>query len=322
MVTGTGVLRRLGRRSLAAAGGLALDRLLGEPPVPDRAHPVALLGTGLAALERRLYADRRAPGAALAAAAVAGAAVAGAALRSPAAAAWLATSGRALHEAALRVAAALETGDLDAARAALPWLVGRDPSRLGAPAIARAAIESVAENTTDAVVAPALWAVAGGAPGTLVHRAADTLDSMVGYRDERYRRFGAAAARLDDALAFVPARVTAALVVLCRPGRAPAVRRAVAVDAPAHPSPNAGVAEAAFAAALDVRLGGDANRYGTVIERRPVLHGAGRVPGPVDVRAAVALSLAVTRALKAILAAAGGAALAVAAVRDRRRGDR
>ena len=249
MVTGAGVLRGLGRRSLAAAGGLVLDRLLGEPPVPDRAHPVALFGSGVAALERRLYADRRAPGAVLAAAAVAGAGAAGAVLRSPVAAAWLAASGRALHDAALRVAAALETGDLDAARAALPWLVGRDPTGLDATAIARAAIESVAENTTDAVVAPALWATAAGATGTFAHRAADTVDSMVGYRDERYRRFGAAAARLDDVLAFVPARVTAALVVLCRPGRAPAVRRAVAVDAPAHPSPNAGVAEAAFAAA-------------------------------------------------------------------------
>src|SRR5690606_26660112 len=221
-----------------AAGGLVLDRLLGEPPVPDRAHPVALFGSGVAALERRLYADRRAPGAVLAAAAVAGAGAAGAVLRSPVAAAWLAASGRALHDAALRVAAALETGDLDAARAALPWLVGRDPTGLDATAIARAAIESVAENTTDAVVAPALWATAAGATGTFAHRAADTVDSMVGYRDERYRRFGAAAARLDDVLAFVPARVTAALVVLCRPARARAVRRALATDAPAHPSPN------------------------------------------------------------------------------------
>ncbi|HLT69851.1 MAG TPA: adenosylcobinamide-phosphate synthase CbiB [Acidimicrobiales bacterium] len=322
MVTGAGVLRGLGRRSLAAAGGLVLDRLLGEPPVPDRAHPVALFGSGVAALERRLYADRRAPGAVLAAAAVAGAGAAGAVLRSPVAAAWLAASGRALHDAALRVAAALETGDLDAARAALPWLVGRDPTGLDATAIARAAIESVAENTTDAVVAPALWATAAGATGTFAHRAADTVDSMVGYRDERYRRFGAAAARLDDVLAFVPARVTAALVVLCRPARARAVRRALATDAPAHPSPNAGVAEAAFAAALDVRLGGDANRYGTVVERRPVLHGDGRVPGPADVRAAVALSRAVTRALAALLASAGLAALAAAAVRDRRGGTR
>jgi adenosylcobinamide-phosphate synthase len=304
------------RRALAAAGALVLDRALGEPPVPGPLHPVALFGSGAAALERRLYDDRRAPGAVLAGAGALGAVAAGAALRSPLAAGYLATAGRGLHDAALAVAGALEAGDDAAARELLPALAGRDPSGLDGRGIARAVVESVAENTTDAVVAPALWTLAAGAPGAFLHRAVDTLDSMVGYRDERYRRFGTAAARLDDALAWVPARVTAGLVVLVRPGRAGAVLRTVRTDAPRHPSPNAGVAEAAFAAALGVRLGGGANRYGTVVEHRAAL-GAGRAPAGADVHAAVALSRDVTWALAALLAGAG--VVGVIAGRRRRR---
>jgi adenosylcobinamide-phosphate synthase len=296
------------RRALGAAAGLALDRLIGEPPLPGRVHPVALFGSGVAALEDRLYGDRRAPGAVLAATGTGVAALAGVALRSPAAASYVSASGRALHDAALAVGAALDAGDLAAARAQLPALVGRDPSGLDEAAIARAVVESVAENTTDAVVAPALWTVAAGAAGAFVHRAADTLDSMVGYRDARYRRFGAASARLDDALAWVPARATALLVALARPRRAAEVARVVRADAGHHPSPNAGVAEAAFAAALDVRLGGGTNRYGDVVEARAPL-GRGRSPVPSDVAAAVALSRDVTWLLAALLAAAGGMAL-------------
>jgi adenosylcobinamide-phosphate synthase len=299
---------RWARRALGAAAGLALDRLAGEPPVPGHLHPVAVFGQGVAALEHRIYADRRAPGAALAAAGVGAAALAGAALRSPAAAGYLASSGRGLHDAALHVAAALDAGDLAAARERLTSLVGRDPRRLDEAAIARAVVESVAENTTDAVVAPALWTVAGGSVGAFVHRAADTLDSMVGYRDDRYRRFGTASARLDDVLAWAPARATAGLVALARPGRAAAVVRTVRADAGHHPSPNAGVAEAAFAAALDLRLGGGENRYGQVVEQRPAL-GDGRAPGRDDVHAAVALSRDVTWLLAGLLAAAGAATL-------------
>jgi CobD/Cbib protein len=139
------------------------------------------------------------------------------------------------------------SGDVLAARRLLPSLVGRDPAAIDDAAIARAAVESVAENTTDAIVAPALWTAAAGPVGAFVYRAGDTLDSMVGYRDERYRRFGLASARLDDALAWVPARTTATLVALARPRRAPAVARAVRREARRHPSPNAGVSDAAFA---------------------------------------------------------------------------
>ena len=298
-------------RALGAAAGLVADRLVGEPPVPDRWHPVAVFGSGVAALERRIYDDRRGPGVVLAAAGVGAAAAAGVALRSPAAAAYLATSGRGLHDAATAVGDALVAGDLDGARARLPALVGRDPSGLDAVAIARAVVESVAENTTDAVVAPALWTLAAGPAGAFVHRAGDTLDSMVGYRDATYGRFGTPAARLDDALAWVPARATAALVALARPPRAADVLRTVRADAGRHPSPNAGVAEAAFAGALGLRLGGGENRYGDVVERRPPL-GDGRDPGPADVDAAVALSRDVTWLLAGVLAAAGAAGWAFA----------
>jgi adenosylcobinamide-phosphate synthase len=298
-------------RAVGAAAGLALDRLVGEPPLPGRLHPVALFGSGVAVLEQRLYDDRRGPGAVLAAAGAAAAGLAGAAVRSPTAGSYLSASGRALHDAARGVAAALEVGDLDEARARLPSLVGRDPSGLDQAAIARAVVESVAENTTDAVVAPALWTAAAGAAGAFVHRAADTLDSMVGYRDERYRRFGTASARLDDVLAWVPARATAGLVALARPARAAAVLRTVRADAAGHPSPNAGVAEAAFAAALGVGLGGGTNRYGDVVEHRPRL-GDGRAPGAADVHAAVALSRDVTWLLAGLLAGAGAAGLLAA----------
>jgi len=297
------MVKRWRARAAGAAVGLLADRFLGEPPVPGRLHPVALFGNGMLGLERRLYADDRTRGAVLAATGAAVAAGAGAVVGSPAVASYVASAGHGLHRAALDVGRALDAGQLDEARALLPHLVGRDPSGLDAAEVARAAVESVAENTTDAIVAPALWTVAAGAPGAFVHRAADTLDSMVGYRDARYRRFGTAAARLDDVLAWAPARATALLVAAVRPRRAGAVWATVRRDAPRHPSPNAGVAEAAFAGALGVRLGGT-NRYGDTVEHRPTI-GDGRGVGAADVGAAVALSRDVTTVLAATLLVIG-----------------
>ena len=216
----------------------------------------------------------------------------------------VAVAGQSLADAATSVANALRGGDLERARDLLPALVGRDPSGLDAGEITRAVVESVAENTVDAVVAPALWAAVAGAPGAWAYRAVNTLDAMVGHRSTRYLRFGWASARLDDAAGYVPARVTAALVAAVRPRAATAVWRAVRTQAPAHPSPNAGVAEAAFAAALGVRLGGR-NRYGERIEIRPVL-GTGRAPAVADIRAATRLSGDVGLALAAALVANGG----------------
>jgi adenosylcobinamide-phosphate synthase len=284
-------------RGAAVAAGLLADRLLGEPP--GDVHPVAAFGTAMGVLERRLYADARLPGVAYTLAGTVGAALAGMLVGSPLTATYVTVAGRALAEAAHQVAEPLALGDLVAARDRLPALVGRDARDLDEAGIARAVVESVAENTTDAVIAPALWALVGGAPGALAYRAVNTMDAMVGHRSARYRRFGWASARLDDAANWVPARVTAALVAAARPGRAGAVWAAVRGDAPAHPSPNSGVAEAAFAAALGLQLGGR-NHYGDRIEDRPPL-GRGRPPAAGDIATAVALAADVERVLVAAL---------------------
>lgn len=298
-------------RPAGAALGVVADRLVGEPPAAW--HPVAGFGRAMQAVEGQLYADRRAAGVAHAVAGAALGALAGRAVRSTTVATWSAVAGRGLGEAATHVGGALLAGDLDRARALLPALVGRDPTQLSEKDIARAVVESVAENTVDAVVAPALWAAVAGAPGALTHRAVNTMDAMVGHRDDRYERYGWAAARLDDAAAWVPARVTAALVAACRPRAAPAVWHTVRRDAAAHPSPNSGVAEAAFAAALELRLGGE-SRYGERVELRPPL-GDGRTPEPSDIALAVRLSHDVGLALAASLTVAD---LVARALRRRR----
>jgi adenosylcobinamide-phosphate synthase len=288
-------------RPLGAAAGLALDRLLPEPP--SALHPVVLFAFVMTGLERRIHRDARAAGLLHALVGVALGVGAGAVVRSTALATTSAVAGRALAGTAGGVGQALEARDEDAARRMLPSLVGRDPSGLGAGEIARAVVESVAENTVDAVVAPALWGALAGAPGALGYRAVNTLDSMVGHRSARYANYGWASARLDDVVAWVPARLTAALVALVRPRAAPAVWAAVRRQAPAHPSPNAGVAEAAFAAALGLRLGG-VSRYGDRVEERPQL-GSGRPPVVGDIAAAVRLSGDVSAAFAAGLALIG-----------------
>ncbi|MDT4956837.1 MAG: adenosylcobinamide-phosphate synthase [Pseudonocardiales bacterium] len=288
-------------RPLAAAAGIAADRLIGEPPIGP--HPVALLGTLLQQIERRLYADRKSAGIVHAAIGVAIGTAAGALCRSTCLATYVAVAGRALGDAAGAIDTALSAGDLDRARALLPTLVGRDPDGLNEAEVCRAVVESVAENTVDAVVAPALWAAVAGAPGALVHRTVNTMDAMVGHRDERYSRYGWASARLDDAAAWVPARLTAALVLGCRPRAARRVVGVVRRDAPGHPSPNSGVAEAAFAAALGLRLGGESS-YGGQVEVRATL-GDGRPAGRDDIGRAVRLSRDVSVALACLLAVAG-----------------
>jgi len=273
-------------RPLAAAIGVVLDRVAHEPPTG--VHPVALFGRGMTGVERRLYRDTRAAGVAHAATGAALGFGTGAALRSTSIATGLAVAGRALADAATDIGGWLEAGDLDQARSLLPSLVGRDPAGLDAKEMARAVVESVAENTVDAVVGPALWGSVAGAPGALGFRAANTLDSMVGHRSSRYTRYGWASARADDAMAFIPARLTAVLVGLVRPATARDIWRSVRTQAPAHPSPNSGVAEAAFAAALGLRLGG-LSRYGDRTELRPPL-GTGRAAEPADIARAVRLS--------------------------------
>ena len=287
----------LGGRCLAAAAGLLMDRLVGEPPAET--HPVAGFGRAMAHLEELLWADRRLNGAAYALSGVAIGAAAGVATGSTAVATWSVAAGRELRRVARRVGELAGAGDLTAARAELPALVGRDPSGLDTSGIAAAVIESVAENSVDAVIAPAFWAAVAGAPGAAAYRAINTMDAMVGRRNERYGNFGWAAARLDDMANYVPARIFAGLVAVLCPHRAREIIAAIRRDAPAHPSPNAGVAEAAVAAALGRQLGGPL-RYGAVAEDRPVL-GHGPRPNPDDVPEAVRLADRVEWAAAAIL---------------------
>jgi adenosylcobinamide-phosphate synthase len=303
--------RLVARRSIAAGAGVLVDRAIGEPPIDP--HPLAVFGDAMKATERLVYADDRVAGVVHASIGVAIGTGAGALVGSTTAATYLAVAGRALHQAADEVAEPLATGDLDRARAFLPSLVGRDPSTLDEPAIARAVVESVAENTTDAVVAPVLWALAVGAPGALGYRAVNTLDAMVGHHSPRYERYGWASARLDDVANWVPGRVTALLVMAARPHRAGAVWHTVRRDARHHPSPNAGVAEAAFAAALGLTLGGT-NRYGDRVEHRARL-GDGRDPEVGDIAAAVRLADDVATILAVALVGTGVAVAAAAGSR-------
>ncbi|PKV76533.1 adenosylcobinamide-phosphate synthase [Nocardia fluminea] len=204
---------------------------------------------------------------------------------------WTALGGRSLVRAGHAMADRLDADDLVGARELLPSLCGRDPSVLDTEGLARAALESVAENTSDAAVAPLLWGAVAGVPGVLGYRAVNTLDAMIGYRNERYERFGWAAARTDDVANVVPARVTGMLTAVLAPlvgGTAGASLRAWRRDAGSHPSPNAGVVEASMAGALGVRLGGR-TQYRHGIELRPGL-GDGPAPTSVDLRRAVRMS--------------------------------
>jgi len=298
-------------RVAGIAAGYVADRVFGDP---QRGHPVALFGGGAAALERLTYADTRRAGTLhvgllLAALGVLGIAVervgrsrgAGWTVAGTAAATFVALGGTSLGRTGHQMAGLLDSGDVAGARLLLPSLCGRDPAALDAAGLVRAALESVAENTSDAQVAPVLWAAVGGVPAVLVYRGANTLDAMIGNRSPRYARFGWAAARFDDAANFVAARVTALLVAVCAPavGGSPAgALRAWRRDAGRHPSPNAGVVEAAFAGALGVRLGGP-TQYAHELEIRPTL-GDGRAPEVADLARAVRLSLMVQAAAVAV----------------------
>jgi adenosylcobinamide-phosphate synthase len=196
--------------------------------------------------------------------------------------------GTSLVREARGIGRALEAGDVEAARMRLPHLCGRDPQALDAGGIARAVVESVAENTSDAVVGALVWGAIGGVPGLLGFRAVNTLDAMVGHRSPRYRRYGWASARLDDLAGWPGARLTAVLAALAGPDPRGAVR-AWRADAAKHPSPNAGPVEASFAGALGVRLGGTLS-YGGRVEQRPVLNTEGRDVTTRDVERAVRLS--------------------------------
>ena len=302
-----------GATAWGLAAGVGLDALLGDP---RRGHPVALFGTVAAATERLVHRDSRAVGSAYAGALCGALALAGAAASTAlrgrpvaraaltAATTWAVLGGTSLRREAAAMDAHLQADDLEGGRHRLRSLCGRDAQQLDLDGLARATVESVAENTSDAVVAPLLWGAVAGVPGLLAYRAVNTLDAMVGHRSPRHARFGWAAARADDVANLLPARLTAVLAVGLAPvvgGRPRAAWRAWRRDGGKHPSPNAGPVEAAFAGALGRTLGGRL-AYDGRVEDRPLL-GNGPGPGSADVARAARLSLGVQLAAAGLLVA-------------------
>ncbi|MEU0495788.1 cobalamin biosynthesis protein [Mycobacterium sp. NPDC006124] len=305
-------------RAAGLALGYVADVLWADP---RRGHPVAGFGTVAATLEQHTYSDRRAAGVLHTGLLLGGLGVLGvaaertAARRGPvwtaavtAAATFVVLGGTSLGRTGQAMARHLEDGDVDGARGLVPSLCGRDPQSLDEAGIARATVESIAENTADAAVAPLWWGAIAGLPGLLVYRGANTLDAMIGHKSTRYLHFGWAAARFDDLANYAPARLSGLLTAACAPmvaGSPGAALTAWRRDAARHPSPNAGVVEASFAGALGVRLGGP-TQYAHRLENRPTL-GSGRVPHAADVVRSVRLS-------RAVQFAAAGVAVAVTAV--------
>ncbi|MEU1226013.1 cobalamin biosynthesis protein [Streptomyces sp. NPDC005828] len=296
-----GPSRATGVFAYGAALGLAVDRLVGDP---RRGHPVAAFGRAAGRVEQALWRDHRGWGA-LHIAVCAGATVAAGALAArtvrgsragsvalTATAVWAVVGGTTLGREAHAIGGALAAGDLEVARERLPHLCGRDPQSLDGPAMARAVVESVAENTSDAVVGALFWGAVAGVPGLVGFRAVNTLDAMVGHKSPRHRRYGWASARLDDVAGWPGARLTALLATVAGGDPRGAVR-AWRADAGKHPSPNAGPVEASFAGALGVRLGGTLSYAGRV-EHRPVLNGEGRPVEVADIDRAVRLSRRIT----------------------------
>ena len=278
--------------ALALWLGVGLDALLGEP---KRWHPLEAYGRFAGMLERHLHADTRIAGAVAWCVAVL-VPLAVLVVMRRAAPAWLAfvldvvllyaaIGRRSLGEHARPIADALESGDLAAARAAVGWMVSRDTTVLDASQVAGAATESVLENGHDAVFGALFWFVLLGGPGALLFRLANTLDAMWGYRTPRFLHFGWAAARADDGLGIVPARLTALTYAVV--GHFDGALRCWRTQAPHWKSPNAGPVMAAGAGALHVALGGPAPYHGQW-QDRPVL-GEGDKPGAASIRAALRL---------------------------------
>jgi adenosylcobinamide-phosphate synthase len=296
-----------------AALALAIEACVGYPQGLFRAigHPVTWIGRLIALADGRLnhddrsFATRRALGfAALflllsiagGGAHLFGLGLVGLELPQPASLALTALiassliAQRSLDAHVLAVAEALASG-LESGRTAAAKIVGRDVAKLDEAGVARAAIESLAENFSDAVVAPAFWLALGGLPGGACYKAINTADSMVGHRTQRHAAFGFAAAKLDDFVNFCPARLSACLVVIAAwfaPGASPqAAWRTMRRDARGHPSPNAGWPEAAFAGALGLRLGGPRVYAGATIDDAWI--GSANDASAKDIRRALAL---------------------------------
>jgi adenosylcobinamide-phosphate synthase len=268
----------LAAATAAVVAALAADAVIGDPPSLWRRlpHPVVLFGRLIAALDRRLNDPRRselsrrrrglAALAVLLALAIGMGLVLEAALRLlPAPLGFTVTAllaavliaQKSLDQHVARVRDALMTGDLTGSREAVSHIVGRDPQALDDSGVARAAIETVAENFADGVVAPSFWLAIGGLPGLLAYKAVNTADSMIGHLDDRHRAFGWASARFDDLVNLIPARLSGVLIALAAPAAGGRIGMALSVmarDARGHASPNAGWPEAAMAGGLGIAL--------------------------------------------------------------------
>lgn len=285
---------------------MAVDALIGWPsPLFARiGHPVTWLGWLINLLDGAWNRTsdpspfRRAAGAAAAILVIALAAALGWAVQSMLASewagvvvvgvlAWPQVALRSLHDHVAAVAKPLVSGDIAAARLAVGQIVGRDPAMLDDAGIARASIESLAENASDGIVAPVFWGALFGLPGILGYKAINTLDSMIGHRTERHEAFGWAAARIDDLANIIPARLTGLMFVLLAPDRSQAWS-CMLRDARRHRSPNAGWPEAAIAGALGVRLSGPRIYHGHVADE-PWLNEAARDPAAADILAGLTL---------------------------------
>ena len=293
----------MGYHIIAFGGGFLLDLLLGDPHwLP---HPVCAIGNLIAALERKLNRgeDRRQKGIwlVLAVLLVTGF-VAGGLLwlaygLHPAAGCVLETimtyqilATKCLRVESMKVYDRLKNGTLEEARTAVSMIVGRDTAVLDETGVAKAAIETVAENTSDGVIAPMLYLALGGPVLGFLYKAVNTMDSMVGYKNERYLEFGRTAAKLDDVVNFLPARISALLMITASAllGKEFAAGRAWAIfkrDRKNHASPNSAQTESACAGALGIRLAGDACYFGKVV-KKPFIGDAHRAVCTEDIRLA------------------------------------
>lgn len=274
---------------------IVADSVFSELPNP--VHPVALYGNAMSKIEKMLWKDNKFQGVLfLGIGSVLPWLASRVVLRlSPKDKFWffvffsyLVIAPKALSQVATEIYQELEKGDLEKARLLLSGLVGRDVESLGISQISRATIESVAENTVDAFIAPIFWAALLGPSASLVYRGVNTLDAMVGYKSVRYLNFGWASAKLDDILNFIPARILSSLVLFFHPMFSKAWVKELFSDALAHPSPNGGVAEASFAYGLNLKLGGT-NYYGGQPEFRGYL-GKGLPADTVDIKRAIVLA--------------------------------
>ncbi|MDF2720787.1 MAG: cobalamin biosynthesis protein [Paenibacillus sp.] len=275
-----------------AVAAIVIDWLVGDPRWP--VHPVIRIGRLISRLEQLLRRNEAAKAAAPAQVRLSGVALTVLTIAASFAAMlaivlvcrwvhpWLGYAAntwfisttiavKGLKDAAMLVYNPLAAGDLDNARKYVGYIVGRDTASLDEPEIVRATVETVAENTTDAFVSPIVFALLGGAPLAMLYRSANTLDSMVGYKNAKYRYFGWASARLDDVLNYIPARLTglmmAIVILLSRGMSASRAIRSMFTFASLHPSPNSGIPESAVAGALGIELGG-MNRYGELVSDR------------------------------------------------------